>query len=448
MYSRRLLSALTLLLSAALLTMGCDENAPTVTDIQVDYNCGRPEVTARVDRDDETITNIMVNWGRNNLATNPPQLYASDTLGLPFGDPADWDIRTTGGQNVTLPTAQDLDLFLRFAFAVPIAVNEKLVLNLQVQYTRPGESTQSTFSERITIPFEPPAPECNPQQGGGNPGGGTPGGGVIDNSPPSCPVDSLPTGGLLAPVIDPAFVDGPVDGEACAGSVAGNATVVPFMWRPVDGAASTNKAYQVEVVRDGQASCLADWTPGGSAHWSGDAETCQILDTNTEGTALSLLQNTRYRWRVRASCIREDDTIASGPFSPDMTFETAGAPEKLSTRLPASGATIPTPISGTSATSVTFEWLPVDCGPATYHLRIVEAFEAPEDDDDLFDYPNATSVDGPGQMVTVNQEERIRMTAQSLEAGRSFVWWVYADTPSGRTPVLTTQDLQTFSVED
>lgn len=443
---------LSLFLCTALL-VGCDPEAPDVNQTGVDFNCGKPEVQFAIDRDDETITNIIVNWGRNHVAANPPNLYNSTPLGPEFGGPDAWIIRNANGDAVTLPSSDDLQVFLRFNIsdAFPFAVNEKLVLNLQVQYDR-GDGVQSTFSERVTIEYETPAPECT-QTGGGNtpPGPGVPpgGGGTIDTNPPTCLNDAAPDGGLALPVIDPGFADGPVDGETCAGNLIGNTVVVPFGWRPVEGEAIGNKAYQVEVRREGQASCLGDWDSASSSHFSGDRETCIILDVNTNATALSLLPNTRYEWRVRASCVRENDSLANGDFTTFMAFETRGPPEKLELRVPANGATIETPFDNTSALSVTFEWLPADCGLATYHLRIVESFEAPEDDDDLFDYPNATTVDGLGQIVTVNGEQRIRIESPVLEAGKSYVWWVFATTSSGAlTPVLTTDDMRTFSIAD
>lgn len=430
-----------------------DEDAPEVTITEVDYNCGRPIVRLAVDRNDEMITDLIVNWGRNHIAMNPPSLYASDPVGPAFGENDDWYIRNTGGVDVSLPLGDDLEVFLRFDFATPLGSSEKLVMNLQAKYERAGEATQSVFSERVTVPFDATADAaCNDSGGnnnGGNNGGGGPGNPpVVNNNPSTCPDDTAPDGGLAVPVLDPFMLDGPLDGETCAGLVSNPVTIPNFNWRPVEGAAATSKAYQVEIRRAGQASCLGEWAAETNTHWSGSKETCIIFDFNTNSTAEPLLQNEAYEWRVRASCAREDGSLANGPFTPFMAFETAGPPEKLTTRAPSNGATIPTPFNNTTAVSVDFEWLPANCGPTTYFLRIVEAFEEPDDDDDLFNYPNATTSDGPGQTVTVDGEERVRVTSPPLEVGRDFVWWVFADTPHGRTPVLSTQDLRTFSIEE
>ncbi|MEM1041125.1 MAG: hypothetical protein AAGI91_00705 [Bacteroidota bacterium] len=437
-----------LLLVAALCFTACDEDAPTVTVADVDFNCGRPEVTFAIDRDDEEITNLIVNWGRNHIAMNPPSLYASDPVGPAFGDSEDWSIRDTGGADASLPADEDLDVFLRFGFANALQSMEQLTLNLQVQYRRAGESVQSVFSQRVAIPFDAAADAaCN--AGGNDDGGGGVGDPpIVDTNPATCPDDAASGGGLAAPVLDPLMLDGPLDGETCAGIVAGNVAIPNFMWRPVEGVAATSKAYQVEIRRAGQPSCLGDWSAETSAHWSGSNESCIVFDFNTDSASQSLLQSGAYEWRVRASCTREDGSLASGPFTPFMAFETAGRPEKLTLRTPADGATISTLSGNTSAVSVAFEWLPAACGPATYRVRVVESFEAPEDSTETFDFPSTATADGPGQLVTVDGEERVRITSLPLEVGRDFVWWVYADTPNGRTPVLGAQDLRTFSIED
>ncbi len=455
MTTLRVLRLPALCLFAAVFFTACDrdEDAPEVTITQVEYNCGRPLVWVAIDRDDEMITDLIVNWGRNHIAMNPPSLYASDPVGPAFGEDDDWYIRNTGGVDVGLPLGDDLEVFLRFDFAEPLGSSEKLVMNLQAKYERAGEATRSVFSERVTVAFDAAAnAACN--SGGNNNGGNNNGGGgvgdppVVNNNPATCPDDMAPDGGLASPVLDPLVVDGPLDGETCAGIIAGNVAIPSFMWQPVEGAAATNKAYQVEIRQAGQASCLGDWTDGSSAHWSGSNESCIVFDFNTNSTAESLLQNEAYEWRVRASCAREDGTLASGPFTPFMAFETAGPPDKLTTRAPSNGATIETPFNNTGAVSVNFEWLPAKCGPATYRVRVVEAFEAPEDSTETFNFPSTATSDGPGQLVTVDGEERVRMTSLPLSVGRPYVWWVYADTPYGRTPVLTTQDLQTFSIEE
>lgn len=323
------LSSILTLFVAIFLLAACQEGPrPAITGIRECWTNGRPTYFADIDPNGTIITDINIHWAEALATASSPdlnnvsgfyildgQIWRADNGKFYFPSFPNWNQAGLPGQiNETVLIRNYWD------YVPPLESDEKVVFRIRLDYEANvpdsdaifpvySELTEITIDDTCASSEEPPI----------NIGGGAP--------VPSCPSDADPQGGLAAPVLDPTYSDGPLNGDTGVGQYHSTASVtnVGLRWRAVDGAApKSSKAYQVEILRGATSSCIDDWSADGPVLDTDDIEGCVLMDVNTNGTAHDLLPNEPYRWRVRASCHRAGGGMASGPFTPFQQFTTAG----------------------------------------------------------------------------------------------------------------------------
>ncbi len=272
------------------------------------FNGGNPEIWVTISPNGQTLQDIRIEWGRNSVETQPPVLYSTSGLNeletAIFIDASNNNIINQPIQDFTEP----FRLYVKFGFTDLMDEDEVLVYKVrtthQIQNDQGENDILYTWSEQFTIDHE------TFSVGGGNGNGG----GIILGE--TC-LDPIPIPTVIEPQND----------ATCVGDVGpanDNPVTVSLRWEAVEGIAQHEQAYQVEIrTSENILSCAGEWQEGEPNFYDSESD-CSISDTNTNLWSQNFPTNTKYWWRVRASCLQEGGELILGEFPDEwQTFTTA-----------------------------------------------------------------------------------------------------------------------------